>query len=70
MNQVKVIVDTRRKEFIEEGNRWFDIKRFNIPVTHTAYDKSRTETLAQDDLRRELQIPEQAIASGTEANPR
>jgi hypothetical protein len=70
MNQIKVIVDTRRKEFIHEGNRWFDVKRFNIEVTHTSYDGSRKETLVKDDLRRELQIPEDAIAFGITPNPR
>jgi hypothetical protein len=70
MNQVKVIVDTRRKEFIHEGNRWFDIKRFNIEITHTSYDGTRKETLKKDDLRRELQIPQDAIAFGITPNPR
>ncbi|MDR0866058.1 MAG: RagB/SusD family nutrient uptake outer membrane protein [Candidatus Symbiothrix sp.] len=70
LNQVKVVVDTKRKEFIHEGNRWFDVKRFNIEVTHTSYDKSRTETLGKNDLRRELQIPEEAQQFGIAPNPR
>jgi hypothetical protein len=70
MNQVKVVIDAKRKEFIVEGNRWFDVKRFNIEVTHTSYDKSRTETLVKNDLRRELQIPEDALQSGITPNPR
>ncbi len=70
MNQVKVIVDTRRKEFIHEGNRWYDIKRFNIEVTHTSYDKSKSDVLRKDDPRRELQIPTDALSFGITPNPR
>ncbi|GHV46457.1 hypothetical protein FACS1894180_9210 [Bacteroidia bacterium] len=69
-NMVKVIVDTRRKEFVHEGNRWYDVKRFNIQVTHTSYDRKRTETLVKDDLRRQFQIPESAISFGITPNPR
>jgi hypothetical protein len=70
-NQVKVIVDSRRKEFIHEGNRWFDIKRFNIEVTHKSYDgTTRTEVLRKDDPRRQLLLPQMAVESGTEQNPR
>lgn len=68
--QIKVIVDSRRKEFLHEGNRWYDIKRFNIEVIHKSYSGDRTEVLKKDDLRRVFQVPQQAIAYGLEANPR
>lgn len=70
MNLMKVIVDTRRKEFIMEAMRWFDIRRFNIEIQHSNYDNTRIEVLRKGDPRREVQIPLQAISAGLEANPR
>ncbi len=64
-----VVVDTRRKEFAFEGMRWFDIRRFNIEITHTQWNGAQTETLLKDDPRRQLQLPKQVIASGMEPNP-
>jgi len=54
-NLLERIIDERRREFAYEGLRWFDIKRFNIPVTH--YTLNGNITLAADDLRRVVQIP-------------
>lgn len=70
MNLMKVIVDTRRKDCIMEGLRWFDIKRHNIVITHASYDRKRVEVLTKGDYRRELQIPPQAISAGITPNPR
>lgn len=63
------IIDERRKEFIHEGLRWFDIKRFNFPVQHmTPFGPI---VLASDDLRKVLQIPRAAIdVGGLSENPR
>ncbi len=64
------IVDERNKEFLHEGLRWFDIRRFGIPVTHIL-DDGAVVTLAGDDLRHELQIPQSAIdVGGLAPNPR
>src|SRR5690606_25774039 len=49
------VIEERRREFAYEGLRWFDIKRFGIPVTH--YTLSGNITLDPDDLRRVVQIP-------------
>ncbi len=60
----------RRKEFISQGMRWFDLKRFGIPVTHTFGDGS-TETMEFDDDRFILQIPQTAQdVGGLEPNDR
>ena len=60
----------RRKEFMHEGLRWFDIKRFQIPVTHMLADGSTIELDADDD-RQVLQIPQAAIdIGGLQPNPR
>ncbi|MEQ8583924.1 MAG: RagB/SusD family nutrient uptake outer membrane protein [Marinoscillum sp.] len=64
------ILFERRKEFIIQGLRWFDIKRYGISVTHDLSDGS-TISLAGDDLRRILQIPQSAIeVGGLEPNER
>lgn len=66
---VKMIVDFRRKEFYEEGLRWFDIRRFHIAVkrsTKSAY----YFPLEKEDLRKVLQIPSEAQRRGLEPNPR
>lgn len=53
----------RRKELIGEGNhRWFDIRRFNEIITHTAFAKigeEETETLREAQYA--LPIPQEAL---------
>ena len=71
MSILKCIVDWRRKEFLQEGMRWFDIKRFHLPVTHTFLDKNQASIqLDRYDLRRAVQIPTEAQGFGVEPNPR
>lgn len=61
----------RRKEFIAQGLRWFDLKRFGISVTHTLQDGFSTIRLESDDRRKVLQIPQSAIdVGGLEPNRR
>jgi hypothetical protein len=66
---IKAIAETRRRDFLHEGLRWIDIKRFNLKVTHHTYNMP-DNILAKDDKRRELQIPSHAINRGVEKNPR
>jgi hypothetical protein len=73
-NSLLAIVETtlnlRRAEFLHEGLWWFDILRYQIPVTHFTATGEVLE-LPVDDLRRTLQIPQEAISLGNlEANPR
>lgn len=64
------IIEERRKEFIHEGLRWFDIRRYQIPVQHRLSDGTPI-TLEADDDRKVLQLPETAIdVGGLEPNPR
>lgn len=64
------ILFERRKEFIIQGMRWFDIKRYGISVTHTLEDGSEIQ-LGSDDPRKALQIPASAIeVGGLEPNDR
>lgn len=65
-----IIFLERRKEFIIQGMRWFDLKRYFLPVVHDLEDGS-TVTLQGDDLRKALQIPKSALdVGGLEPNPR
>lgn len=52
-------ISERRKEFIHEGLRWFDIKRYEIRVRHQLLEGG-VETLTSRDSRKILQIPKAA----------
>jgi hypothetical protein len=71
----KLVMETyyqleRRKEFIIQGLRWFDIKRFELEVQHDQVDGSII-TLDDTDPRKVLQIPASAIEVGKlQPNPR
>jgi starch-binding outer membrane protein, SusD/RagB family len=66
----RFIREERRKEFYHEGLRWFDIKRFDLPVEHDLPD-NQSVTLEAVDNRKVLQIPQAAIdVGGLEPNPR
>lgn len=70
---IKAIAEARRREYIQEGLRWFDIKRFNLVVEHITKEDGkavRTNVLVKDDKRRALQIPQRASDNGIEKNPR
>jgi hypothetical protein len=63
----------RRKEFIGEGMRWFDVKRLGIKVEHAlGRGEAPAATLMPGDLRTALQIPlkEQAANPLIQLNPR
>ena len=69
------IIFERRKEFLYEGLRWFDIKRLEIEIDHVIRTDSNGNvleetTLTANDLRKAEQIPASPIANGIEANPR
>jgi hypothetical protein len=64
------ILDERRKEFYHEGLRWFDVKRYQIPVSHILENGSLI-SLTGDDNRKVLQLPQAALdVGGLEPNPR
>ncbi len=67
---LKGILDLKRREFIQEGMRWFDIKRFNIEVRRYNEDGDLIDMLRKNDARRAIQIPSNAVAEGIEPNPR
>jgi hypothetical protein len=67
------VLDFKRAEFLFEGERWFDILRYKIPVTHkymVSNNKTDSTVLTVDDKRRLLQLPDAAVLSGLALNPR
>ena len=66
---MKSILEAKRRDFMHEGKRWFDIKRFNIVVTHKFVDAVEI-VLEKDDLRRQLPLPLHVVSAGLPDNPR
>lgn len=66
---IKALAEIRRREFIHEGLRWFDIKRFALKVTHKTYNQA-DKVLEKNDLRKAIQIPLNVTNTGVEKNPR
>ncbi len=69
------IIFERRKEFLYEGLRWFDIKRLELEIYHVIRSDSdgnviEDVTLTENDSRKAVQIPASPLANGIEANPR
>lgn len=65
-----VLIIEKRKEFLAQGMRWFDAKRWGIEIDHDQADGSIT-TLEFGDPRWVLQLPNSAIeVGGLEPNPR
>lgn len=61
----------RRKEFIGQGYRWFDIIRYQMSVDHVLSDGISIISLTSNDKRKILQIPSSAVdVGGLEKNPR
>lgn len=61
--RLRMLLDEKRREFIEEGLRWFDICRHKIPVTHVDI-YGVVHELTENDPRKVLQIPQSAIDNG------
>ncbi len=70
MAGMMAVVAARRVEFVQEGQRWFDIKRFHLPVTHYSHWDRVQMRLERDDPRRVIQVPQEAQKVGVEAWPR
>lgn len=66
---LKAVLEAKRREFIQEGKRWFDIKRLNMVVEHK-FANGSVEVLEQNDLRRQIPLPFHVVAAGLEDNPK
>lgn len=70
---IATVLDFKKKEFTQEGLRWFDILRYKLPVQHKIFAVNgsfQTITLAADDPRKLFQLPSQVTLSGITQNPR
>ena len=68
-----IVMDERRKEFLNEGLRWFDVKRLKIKVEHIlGRGLQVAASVGETDLKKALQIPvvEQLGNPGIKLNPR
>lgn len=63
------LLDFKAAEFVQEGMRWFDILRHNLTVQHPTVD-GQVIVSAPGDVRRVLQIPQEAELAGIARNPR
>lgn len=66
---IQCLLHLRRIETIHEGLRWQDIKRYGIEISHNR-DGLADDILKVDDPRRAMQLPQDVINAGLEANPR
>jgi hypothetical protein len=72
-NFVQCILHMRRILTIHEGLRWFDVKRYGIKIYRRTVENNIitvTDELPSDDPRRAIQLPQDVINAGLEANPR
>lgn len=68
-NLIQLILQLRRLEGLQEGLRWYDLKRYGIEFSHNRAGNT-PEVLTKDDPRRAIQLPQDVIDAGMEANPR
>ena len=54
---------------MQEGLRWFDMKRYGIEFSHNRAGNSPI-VLGKEDPRRAIQLPQDVITAGMEPNPR
>lgn len=65
---LNLILEYKRAEYVQEGMRWFDMLRYNIPVTHKIVGPggvvTGTISLSGTDKRRQLKLPDAVKLSG------
>lgn len=64
------VLHLRRLETMHDGMRWFDIKRYGIELVHKIGYPAKYVELPWNDQRRAVQLPQEAILAGQQANPR
>lgn len=74
-NIIDAILQLRRILTLGEGERLQDVKRYGIVIYRRKLNRSSqvlqvTDSLTQDDPRRAIQIPQDVITAGLQANPR
>lgn len=66
---IQCVLHLRRVLSIHEGLRWYDVKRWGIEIGHVRSGNTE-DVLKVDDPRRAIQLPQEVISAGLEANPR
>lgn len=69
MELIKFVLYLKRINFIHQGGRMQDLKRYGIEYSHNV-DRKEAIVMKKGDLRRVLQLPQEIITAGLEANPR
>lgn len=74
-NVINAVLQLRRILTLGEGERMQDVKRYGIVIYRRTLNRSSqvlqvTDTLTQDDPRRAIQLPQDVITAGLQANPR
>lgn len=76
-HMLQVLLEARRLEFLQEGMRWFDIKRYGMTIYRRIVDASRgswdirysvTDSLTYRDPRAALQLPFEVMSAGMTGN--
>jgi len=72
---LQCVLGFKRIEQLQTGARWFDIKRYNITVMRRLINENGTpqeltDSLAPDDPRRAIQLPQDVRDAGVPMNPR
>lgn len=68
-NLIHMILQMRRLETCNTGQRFMDIKRYGIEFSHNL-DGEETLKFKAGDLRGAMQLPTDVVTAGLEANPR
>ncbi|HBG41860.1 MAG TPA: hypothetical protein DDW85_10705 [Porphyromonadaceae bacterium] len=68
-NLIQCILHLRRMETMHDGGRWYDLKRYGIEIAHNREGEA-DDVLLKDDPRRAIQLPQDVISAGLQANPR
>lgn len=72
---LQCVLGIRRLETIQQGMRWFDMKRYGMEADRRVMDAAGkpaavTDHLEIDDLRKAVQVPLKVTDAGLEKNPR
>lgn len=65
---MQAVLHAKRILSVHSGERWDDIKRYGIEVTHNLFHEDPI-VLKSDDPRKALPIPDPVVKSGLEPNP-
>lgn len=68
-NLIQLVLQLRRLSGLQEGLRWYDLKRYGIEFSHNR-DNNTPIVLTKDDPRRAIQLPHDVINAGMQPNPR